>query len=156
MTKKKTEAIDDARVFWAQALAPASGVEMRLANSIARHDFMMFATMEKAMEAEDASSFERYVRIQRDLAITMDSLINSLSLVRKQRLETESQPPPPPAKDAKVIPFPKPSHKDMGSPPKISLDMDPQPGLQPFAAGGRERSKKERGERSSLELKVGA
>ena len=155
MTKKKTEAIDDARVFWAQALAPASGVEMRLANSIARHDFMMFATMKKAMDAEDASSFERYVRIQRDLAITMDSLINSLSLIRKQRLETESQQPPP-AKDAKVIPFPKPSQKGMGPPPKISLDMDPQPGLQPFAAGGRERSKKERGERPSLELKVGA
>ena len=134
---------------WTESLAPANGAERRLARSIARQDFLMCVTMKNAIDFNGEPDSGRYLRVQRDLGATLDSLVHALSTLQRQRLSLD--PPPPPSTKAKVVPISKrPSAAGAGRPKKVQLDPEPVPNIEPFTS--RSRFEKERGSRPSLDL----
>lgn len=147
--------MEDAMKYWTEALAPSNPAERRLIRSIARQDFLMFATVRRAIEANDEPMVARCMRIQRDLAATLDSLVHALSTLQRQRLSLD--PPPPVAAKksrAKVIAFPKsPSIASVGRPAKVELEEEPTPARENF---GPARRRKQRGADPTLDFKIAA
>ena len=136
---------------WTESLAPANGAERRLARSIARQDFLMCVTMKNAVDFNGEPDSGRYLRVQRDLGATLDSLVHALSTLQRQRLALD--PPPPPSTKAKVIPISK-RPSGAGRPKKIQLEPESVPNIEPFT--DRHRRDKERGSTPSLDLNIAA
>ena len=138
---------------WTENLAPANAVERRLVRSIARQDFLMCVAMKNAIETNEQPESAKYLRVQRDLGATLDSLIHALSTLQRQRLALE--PPPAPAVKAKVVRFPKNRFEaTIGRPGKLQLEPDAVPDITPFTRYS--RFNLDRGERPSIDFKKAA
>src|SRR5450755_2993878 len=98
---------ENAQNFWLEQLAPANKMEKRLALLIAKQDYLMWASMQRALELNQEPMFSKYIRIHRELAATLDSLVHTLSTLQRQRLALEPMPPPRADAKANVIQFPK-------------------------------------------------
>lgn len=154
MTKTEpiTDKFDDAQHFWMEQLAPANRMEKRLTCLIARQDYLMWASMQHAVELNQDATFMKCLRAHRELSATLDSLVHALSTLQRQRLALEPTPPPTDGTKAKVIPFPERSAAaKVGRPKKVQLDPEPVPQVAPFT--NRYQYIKNRAAHPSLDLK---
>jgi len=117
-----TEEFAEVIHYWNEVLAPATPVEEHLATAIARQDFLMYALLKRAAQENKEPEFSKWMRTHRDLAVTLESLMRTLDMLQRKRLDT----PPPPRAGGKLLPFRrKPTLASVGRPRKIQAEPEP-------------------------------
>jgi hypothetical protein len=128
-----TERFEESKRIWSETLTPASPVERRLVNFIACQDWLLYRSMLRAIAADGSHKALQYEIHQRQLADSIECLIQAVTALQKRRLG--ARPEPPPEAGAKVIEMPRRrtrAAKHWGRPRAIELDLDPLPALEPF------------------------